>query len=136
MASADSLHFLLHHEEGPKWTEAQGFREEMDNPERKGRSREGQGVWGPGRAAMGKEGGTQVAPLSREAPGEVPVLARSLRQPHRWLRDSDRLVGPSRPSLAASWSWKRRGLRGASAWGNSTAETLKFPSNSALLGIF
>ena len=24
---------------------------------------------------MGKEGGTQVAPLSREAPGEVPVLA-------------------------------------------------------------
>lgn len=75
MASAVSLRFLLHHEDGPEWTEAQGFREEIDNPERKGRSREGQGAWGPGRASMGKEGGTHVAPLSREAPGEVPVLA-------------------------------------------------------------
>ena len=82
LPSAVSLCFLLHHEEGLKWTEAQGSREERDNPERKGRSREGQGVCGPGRAAMGKEGGTQVAPSPRAGPGEVPAPEWSLRQPH------------------------------------------------------
>ena len=95
MASADSLRFLLHHEEGPKWTEAQGFREEIDNPERKGRSREeGEEQRGTGGAdrdgSVGAWEGcdgkgvwhTQAALLSREAP-EVPVLARPLRQAPR-----------------------------------------------------
>lgn len=83
---------------------------------------DGKGVWH-----------TQAALLSREAPGGA--RPRAVPETSTALCDSDHLVGPSRPSLAASWSWKRCGLRGAYAWGNSTAETLNFPSNSALLGI-
>lgn len=51
------------------------FREDTDNTERKKRSREGQGTWGPGRPGMGKEEvGTQVAPSSRDGPLGVVLM--------------------------------------------------------------
>ena len=40
-------------------------------------------MWGPGRAAMGRECGTHRRHCCPERPREVPVLARSLRQAQR-----------------------------------------------------
>lgn len=88
LASADSLRFLLHHEEGPKWTEAQGFREEIDNPERKGRSREGRECGGLGglrwEGSVAHTGGTVV----QRGPGRCP----SSRGP--WDKHSALWLGP------------------------------------------
>lgn len=71
------------------------FREDTDNTERKKRSREGQGTWGPGRPGMGKEEvGTQVAPSSRDGPlgGVSPHVI--LRDNHTTPVTKTTLLGP------------------------------------------